>query len=155
MLRYADLAAMTLRVRDGYDGVFVVSCRLRDHAGNELAVSSSLYNGQACEELISSARDVLASRMLEPLTHQFDEGLPVTVGCVTVDSTGISVQGRRPWTVPWGQVRKVSTGLHGQRLTVNAGGWLAKSARLDDLPNSFIAEDVIAHAVRRAGVPVQ
>jgi hypothetical protein len=54
-----------------------------------------------------------------------------------------------------GQRGKGGTGLHGQRLTVNAGGWLAKSARLDGLPNSFVAEDVIAHAARRAGVLAQ
>jgi hypothetical protein len=154
VLRYADLAAMSVKVVRGYDGDYLESCVLRDHAGSELAVHSWLYGGRACEEVHSGAGHAIASRIVGPLTRRLDDGLSVTIGSVTVDGAGITVLGRKAWTVPWEQARGVYIRLWGQRLTINTAREGSRSAELDSQPNSFLVRHVIAHAARRAGVDV-
>jgi hypothetical protein len=158
VLRYADLATMTLNVANGYDGEYLASCVLRDHAGGELAVPSGRYGEGACGEVVGIGRNVLTDRLLGPLTRRLDQGLSVTLGPVTVDGAGLTVtggrEGRDTWTIPWAQLRKVSASTWGQRLVVNGGRWYGKTVRLDGQPNSFLAQDVISYAARLAGVDV-
>jgi len=154
VLRYVDLATMSLHVRQGYDEEYLASCVLTDQAGRDLTVRNDLFGARACEEVVSSAGHAIASRLAGPLTRRLDEDLSVTVGCVTVDSAGITVLGRRTWTVPWDRARAVHFRLWGQRLSVDTGQRPGKSVELDGQPNSFLIRPVIEHAARRAGVVV-
>jgi hypothetical protein len=154
VLRYADLTTMALQVRQGYDEEYLASCVLGDQAGRELVVRGDFFGARACEEVVSSAGHVIASRLVGPLTRRLDEDLSVTMGRVTVDSAGITVLGGKTWTVPWEQARCVDFRLWGQRLSVDTGQRSGRAARLDGQPNSFLVRPVIEHAARRAGVVV-
>ena len=154
VLRYADLATMSLDVRQGYDAEYLASCVLTDQAGRELKVRNDLFGARACEEVVSSAGHAIASRLAGPLIRRLDEDLSVTIGGVTVDSAGITVLSGRTWTVPWERARAVRFRLWGQRLSVDTGQRPGKSVELDGQPNSFLIRPVIEHAARRAGVVV-
>jgi hypothetical protein len=153
-VRWADLASMTLGVVQGYDGELITSCTLRDHAGSTVSVAGH-YAGPVLERVTARAEQVLSDRLVGPLTSRLDAGLPATVGCLTVDRSGITCRGgraRNDWMVPWEQVQGVETRLHGHRVTVQTSRWRSKQAALDG-PNDFLAGYALEHAARRAGVP--
>ena len=147
VVRWAELASMSVSVVQGYEDEYVAGCVLRDHAGNAVTVGVGL---------IGRAEQILTGRLVGPLTARLDAGLPVTVGCLTVDQSGIRCHGgqaRNNWTVSWQQVHGIETRLHGQRVTVKTGHRGGKHAALDNQPNGFLASYALEHAARRAGVP--
>jgi hypothetical protein len=152
VMRDADLATLQLNIVEGYDGTHMESCVLGDRAGNVLTIRSRLHGPSVCELAASHAERVLAERLAGPLTDRIDAGLPVTFGDVTVDRAGISVL---TWAASWQEVQKVSTRLHGHRLSVSTGvRGRGKDARLMGAPNDFLARYVIEHAAGGAGVSV-
>jgi hypothetical protein len=153
-VRWAELATMTLGVVQGYDGELITSCTLRDRAGSTVTVTGP-YPGLVLERVTARAEQVLSDRLVGPLTSRLDAGLPATVGCLTVDRSGITCRGgraRNDWMVPWVQVQGVETRLHGHRVTVQTSRWRSKQAALGG-PNDFLAGYALEHAARRAGVP--
>jgi hypothetical protein len=155
VLPWADLDTISVEIVEGYDDTYVGACVLRDRSGNKVMLGSG-ERGGAREAIMDAAQRVLASRLAGPLTRQLDAGQPVTFGTLTIDLAGISSRGGPGgrWHVPWQQVHRVQTSLHGQRVRVVMGRWKYQTAKLDDVPNSFLAQHVIAHAAQRAGVPV-
>jgi hypothetical protein len=109
-------------------------------------------------QILAAAEAVIAARRVGQFTAQLDAGLPVTIGFLTVNRSGMSSRGGGRaggrWLVTWQQVRRVDVEADGQRVLVRCGRWGAKRALLDGVPNSFLVRHVIAHAARRAGVDV-
>jgi hypothetical protein len=155
VVRWAGLASMSLRVVQGYDDESIVACVLRDHPGNEVTADGRFGPG-TCDLVVRRAEQVLTGRLLGPLTGRLDAGLPVTVGCLTVDQSGISCQGSKAggsWNVSWQEARGIETQLSGHRVTVRTGRWGAgKRAAMAGQPNDFLIGYVLEHAARRAGV---
>jgi hypothetical protein len=150
VVRWSDLASMSWSVVQGYDDEYISGPVLRDHAGNTLAAPSGLIAGRA--------EQVLVGRLVGPLTGRLDAGLPVTVGCLTVYQSGISCRGGGGkaggrWEVSWPEVHDIETQFRSQRVTVHTGHRGTKRAALAGEPNDFLAEYVLEHAARRAGVP--
>jgi hypothetical protein len=155
VLPWADLDAISVEIVEGYDDTYVGACVLHDRTGNKVKLGSG-ERGGAREAIMDAAQRVLAGRLAGPLTRQFDAGQPVTFGTLAIDPAGISSRGGPGgrWHVPWQQMQRVQTSLHGQRVRVVTGRWKYQTAKLDDVPNSFLAQHVIAHAAQLAGVPV-
>jgi hypothetical protein len=147
VMRWDDLASMSLSVVAGYDEDYVDRCELRDHAGGVIAVDKKAGAGLVARK----AEQALAGHLAGPLTARLDAGLPVTVGCLTVGPSGIRCRGH--WNVSWKQVSGIETRLHGHRVTVSTGGRIDKHAALAGQPNEFLARYVLQHAARQAGVP--
>jgi len=156
VVRWADLASMSLGVVEGEDGPWLSDCMLRDHAGNVVAMDRR-FGDAAREMVIGRAKQVLAGRLAAPITGQLDVGLPVTIGCLTVDQSGIMCHGDRAagghWQVSWQQVRGVQTHLHGHRVTVQTDHRRGKRATLAGQPNDFLTEYMLKHAAHQVGVP--
>jgi hypothetical protein len=152
VVRWSDLASMRLGVVRGYDGDEVTSCELRDRTGTTVRVAQ-FFNALVIERVAAQAELFLGDRLVGALTSRLDAGLPVTVGCLTVDQSGISCRGRNNWSVSWPEVQGVETQLHGHRVTVQTSRWRSKRAALDGQPNDFLARYALEHAARRAGVP--
>jgi hypothetical protein len=149
VVRWSDLASMSLNVVQGYDDERIDGCVLRDHVGNAVSV-----NPGPCKLVVGRAEQVLTGRLVGPLTGRLDAGLPVTVGCLTVDQSGIRCRGGKAggrWNVSWQQVHDIETRLRGHRVTVT-GHRISKRAALAGEPNDFLAEYVLQHAARRVGV---
>jgi hypothetical protein len=155
VLRWANLASLSLRVVKGYDDEYIRGCELRDHSGTVVTVDDERY-GPAVRELVTGlAEQVLTGRLVGPLTARLDQGLPVTVGSLTVDRSGISCQGGQAggsWNVPWQQARGIATELRGHRVSVDTDR-RGRHAALAGQPNDFLASYVLEHAAARAGVP--
>ena len=155
VIRWADLASMSLSVKQGYDDEFIGGCVLRDHAGNEVTVDDRI-GLNVSKQIAGRAEQVLVGRLVGPLTDQLDAGVPVTAGCLTVDQRGIGCRGGQPggrWQLTWPQVSGIESQLSGHRVTVSTGHWGSKRAALAGQPNDFLAAYVLEHAARRAGVP--
>ena len=155
VIRWSGLASMSLSVKQGYDDEFIGGCVLRDHAGNEVTVDGRI-GLNVSKRIAGRAEQVLVGRLVGPLTDQFDAGVPVTVGCLTVDQRGIECRGGQPggrWHLSWPQVSGIGSQLSGHRVTVSTGHWGGKRAALAGQPNDFLAAYVLEHAARRAGVP--
>jgi hypothetical protein len=145
VVRWSDLASLSWSVVQGYDDEFLSGPVLRDHAGNIVPAPSALIAGRAEQVLVGH----LAGRL--------DAGLPVTVGCLTVDRSGISCRGGAGkagsrWDVSWHEVHDIETHFRGQRVTIRTGHRGAKRAGLAGQPNDFLIEYVLEHAARRVGV---
>ena len=155
VLPWADLDTISVEIVEGYDETYVGACVLHDRSGNKVTLGNG-ERGGAREAIMDAAQRVLTGRLAGPLTRQLDAGQPVTFGTLTIDLAGISSRGGPGgrWHVPWQQVHRVQTSLHGQRVRVVTGRWKYQTAKLDGEPNSFLAQHVIAHAAQRAGVPV-
>jgi hypothetical protein len=157
VVRWADLASMSLRVVQGYDDESITACVLRDNAGNEVTADGRFAG--ACDLVTRRAEQVLTGRLVGPLAGRLDSGIPVTVGCLTVDQSGISCRGSKAggsWNVSWQEARGIETQLSGHRVTVRTGRWGGgKRAAMAGLPNDFLIGYVLEHAARRAGVPFQ
>jgi len=155
VIRWSDLASMSLSVKQGYDDEFIGGCVLRDHAGNEVTVDDRI-GLNVSKRIAARAEQVLVGRLVGPLTGQFDAGQPVTVGCLTVDQRGIECRGSQSggrWQVSWSQVSSIGSQLSGHRVTVSTGHWGSKRAALAGQPNDFLAAYVLEHAAGRVGVP--
>jgi hypothetical protein len=154
VVRWADLASMTLGIGDGESHDYISGCTVRDHAGRDVTVDKR-FGASAWEAVAAQAGQVLADRLLGTLTSQLDAGLPVTSGCLTVDWAGIRCRaGSRAaggrWQVSWQQVRGVQTRMHGVEVSVDAG---RRRRALVYGANNFLAGHLLEHAARQAGVP--
>ena len=130
-------------------------CRLRDGAGTTVLMDLR-FGGDTSSKVATSAERLLTRRLSGPLLAAYDAGQPVTIGRVTVDRSGIRSQApvydTRRWYVPWPQVQSVSAS--DTDVTVYQGTRGSRQTSLSGTPNGFLAQHVIKHAARQAGVPV-
>ena len=156
VVRWADLASMSMTILRGYDEEYVGSWALRDHAGNVVGMDKHI-DQDAYNKIFNRAEQVLTGRLLGSLTDRLDAGLPVTVGCLTMDRSGIECQpshaGAGRWHVSWQEVSGISTEWRGHRVNVQTGYRGSKRAALFGQPNGFLAGYVLEHAARQASVP--
>jgi hypothetical protein len=157
VVRWDDLTALTLKVVSGYDEEYLGSYVLRSRQGRKVKAEVSKHRLRS-DPVAFHAESVLAERLLAPLIRQLDAGQHVTIGGLMVGPSGIrsrasSKHGGR-WRVSWQKASHVRIRLHGQRVAVERTRGYARAAALDKVPNSFLAQYVIAHAARQAGVPV-
>jgi hypothetical protein len=157
VVRWDDLASLTLTVVSGHDEEYLSSYVLRSRQGRAVraVVSKRLLTS---DPIATHAESALADRLVAPLIRQLEAGQPVTIGRLTVGPSGIrsradSERGGR-WHVSWRKARHVRVRLAGQRVSVERERGHVRLAALDGVPNSFLAQYVIAHAARQAGVPV-
>jgi hypothetical protein len=155
VLRWADLASLSLRVVTSYESHSLMTCVLRDSAGRTITVESQY--GTACDDIAATAARWLTARLAPTLIGRYDAGEHVTFGHVIVDRTGISCPGdgsSRPWSAPWRDTRSIEMLMHAHRVTIKPHSGRARQFSLDGAPNDFLAQEVIAHAARLAGVDV-
>ena len=157
VVRWDDLASLTLKVVSGYDEEYLGSYVLRSRQGRKVKVDVSKHRLRG-DPIAFHAESTLAERLVAPLIRQLDAGQHVTIGGLTVGPSGIrsrasSKNGGR-WHVPWQKASHVRIRLSGQRVTVERTRGYVRLAALDKVPNSFLAQYVIAHAARQAGVRV-
>jgi hypothetical protein len=157
IVRWADLEALALQMMPGDDEESIVTCTL--HAGRGTTLTLELQDAHCDRAAIAAAAErALTARLAGPLIEQFDMGLPVAIGCLTVDWRGLTSHGDPgtggQWHVTWEQVRRLDVRLHGQRVLATAGRRDYYQARMDGMPNSFLARLVLELAAGRAGVPV-
>jgi hypothetical protein len=153
VLRWADLASLSLKVVTSYESHSLMSCVLRDSAGRTITVASAY--GLACEDITPVAAQVLASRLAPTLIARYDAGEAVTFGHIIVDRAGISCPGSaKPWNAYWRDTRSIEMLMHAHRLTITPQSGRARPVSLDGAPNDFLAGYVIAHAAGQAGVVV-
>jgi hypothetical protein len=155
VLRWADLAALSLRVVTSYESHSLMSCVLRDSAGRTITVESGY--GLACESIAAAAERMLGQRLAPTLIARCGAGEPVTFGHIIVDRAGISCPGdgsAKPWNAYWRDTRSIEMLMHAHRLTITPHSGRARSVSLDGAPNDFLAGYVIAHAAGQAGVVV-
>jgi hypothetical protein len=157
IVRWTDLDELKLHMMSGDDEESVVTCTL--HAGSGTTLTLGLKDANCDRAAIAAAAErVLTARLAGPLIERLDMGLPVTIGCLTVDWRGLTSHGDPgmggQWHVTWEQVRRLDVRLHGQRVLASVGRRDYHQARLDGMPNSFLARPVLEHAAGRAGVPM-
>jgi hypothetical protein len=155
VVRWADLATMSLKVVSGYEGDYIGSCILRDRVGNTLTVESRL--GDACDKVTAAADRLLAYRLAPALQARYDAGEPVTFGRVTVDHGGISSPegaAARPWSINWRDISEIELLMYGHRITITHHKWRTRKVSLDGAPNDFLARYVIGYAASRTGVRI-
>jgi len=157
VLPWDDLETVTLTTTAGYDDVYVSGCVLRGRSGARIELDGrDTLPGR--RQVLAAAESQVAARRVGPLTAQLDAGLPITIGFLTVSTSGMSsraaLKAGGRWQVTWEQVRRVDVEADGQRVFVKCGRWGAKRALLDGVPNSFLARHVVTHAAGRAGVVV-
>jgi hypothetical protein len=153
VLRWADLASLSLNVVTSYESHSLMSCVLRDSAGRTITVASAY--GLACEDITPVAEQALASRLAPTLIARYDAGEPVTFGHIIVDRAGISCPGSaKPWNAYWRDTRSIEMLMYAHRLTITPQSGRARSVSLDGAPNDFLAGYVIAHAAGQVGVAV-
>jgi hypothetical protein len=173
VLRWTDLASLTLRVISTTyekENPTLRSCVLRDSAGRTITADHKY--GVACEQITAVAARMLGPRLAPPLIARFDAGESITFGRVIVDQFEISFPGDGilgPWSARWRDMRDLDVLAYGHRIIAKAqpGKHLGAPnefmphpgpgayGALDGAPNDFLAQDVIMHAARRAGVEVR
>jgi hypothetical protein len=157
VLRLAELASISAAIAQGYDeetgkDAWAGPPVLTDQAGNTLSVRRD-GNLHARAELL------IFGRQLDPLIARLDAGQPASIGPLSVDRWGIRSQASDPgdrWAIPWQDVSEVATRMRGLQVRVwtrlrGEQGYL--SARLDDVPNGFLAGYLLRHAAGQVGVP--
>jgi hypothetical protein len=156
VLRWADLAEISVQVVTGYEGDALTQCELRDSAGTTMTVSVNRY-GDACEKAIAVAGRLLAGRLAGTLIARFDAGEMLTFGDLSVDRVGIRVQrgGKAAalWFA-WRDTRAIDMTFYAHRLTITPRKGPARNVKLNGAPNDILAWYVLAHAAARAGVTV-
>jgi hypothetical protein len=153
VLRWADLASLSLRVVTSYESHSLSSCVLRDSAGRTVTVEGAF--GLAVDKIAARAELVLRQALAPTLIARYDAGEPVTFGHVIVDRTGISCPGdgsAKPWDAPWRDTRSIEILMYAHRLTITPRSGRARPVSLGGAPNDFLAGPVIEHAAQRAGV---
>jgi hypothetical protein len=153
VLRWADLASLSLRVVTSYESHSLSSCVLRDSAGQTITVEGAF--GLAVDKITARAELALRQSLAPTLIARYDAGEPVTFGHVIVDRTGISCPGdgsAKPWDAPWRDTRSIEMLMYAHRLTITPRSGRARPVSLDGAPNDFLAGPVIEHAAQRAGV---
>lgn len=156
VLRWADLAQLTVEVVTGYEGDALTSCELRDSAGTTMTVPASRY-GDACEKVIGVAGRLLAARLAGPLIARFDAGEMLTFGDLFIDSVGIRARrGAKAaaWWFAWRDTRAIDMTFFAHRLTITPRKGPPREVKLNGEPNDILAWYVIAHAAARTGVAV-
>jgi hypothetical protein len=152
VLRWAELASVTLEIGSGYEGPYLESCVLRDQAGTTIRLTNNWRN---CDDVASLAQDQLAHRLMPGLIRRYEAGEPVTFGHLTIDQSGISSAKGLPRRMPWQEMLEVTFTMHGHRVSIRRTTTRASwETALDGAPNDFLARFVIAHAARRAGAVV-
>ncbi len=153
VLRWADLATISLNIVSGYEGDSLSSCVLRDRAGASVTVETRY--GEACDKVVRIADRLLAPRLARTLIARYDAGEPVTFGRLSVDQAGISSPGGgsdKPWSAAWRDTRTIEISFWAHRLTITPRTRAPRNVKLDSAPNDLLARYVIAHAAARAGV---
>jgi hypothetical protein len=155
VLRWPDLATVSVQVVTGYEGDSLSSCVLRDRAGTTLTVENRY--GDACDRILVLADRALAARLAGTLIARFDAGEPVTFGRLTIDQAGISSPGDgsgKAWSAYWRDTREIEITKWGHRLAVKPARGPDRQVKLDGAPNDLMARYVLWHAAARAGVAV-
>jgi hypothetical protein len=155
VLRWADLATLSLKVVSGYEGDYISSCILRDRVGNTVTVESRL--GGACDKVTAAAERLLAYRLAPTLQARYDAGEPITFGRITIDQSGISSpEGTtgKPWSVAWRDISEIELLMYGHRMAISHQKWRTRRVSLDGAPNDFLARYVIGYAASRTGVRI-
>lgn len=155
VVRWADLATMSLKVTSGYEGDYIATCILRDRVGNTLTVENRL--GDACDKVTAAVDRLLAYRLAPTLQARYDAGEPVTFGRVTVDQSGISSpEGTtgKPWSIHWRDISDIELLMYGHRVTITQHKGRTKRVSLDGAPNDCLARYVIGYAASRTGVRI-
>jgi hypothetical protein len=155
VVRWADLATMSLKVSSGYEGDYIAACILRDRVGNTLTVENRL--GDACDKVTVAVDRLLAYRLASPLQARYDAGEPVTFGRITVDQSGISspeAATGKPWSIHWRDISEIELLMYGHRMTISYGKGRTRRVPLDGAPNDFLARYVIGYAASRTGVRI-
>jgi hypothetical protein len=153
VMRWTDMASLSLRVVTSYESHTLMSCVLRDSSGRTITVDQKY--GVACEQITAMAQWMLGSRLAPTLIARYDAGEPVVFGNVIVDRTGISCPGdgsAKPWSAPWRDTRRVEMLMHGHRISIKPYKGRDLDVSLGGAPNDFLAQDVIAYGGRLAGV---
>jgi hypothetical protein len=155
VLRWADLATMSLKVVSGYEGDSLTACILRDRTGNSVTVESRL--GDACDKVVAAVDRLLAYRLAPTLQARYDAGEPVTFGRVTVDQSGISSPegaAGKPWSIHWRDISEIELLMYGHRIAISHDKGRTRRVSLDGAPNDFLARYVIGYAASRTGVRI-
>jgi hypothetical protein len=152
VLRWAELASVTLEIGSGYEGPYLESCVLRDQAGTTITLTNNWRN---CDDAASLAQDQLARRLMPGLIQRYEAGEAVAFGHLTIDRSGIRSTSGLPWRMPWQEMLEVTFTTYGHRLAIKRRTTKTPwETALDGGPNDFLARLLIAHAARRAGVVV-
>jgi hypothetical protein len=142
VLRWDDLAWVRLSFRQA---------ELTAHAGQRVEITGRF--GDTGEIL-----DVAAKVLLPKLTEQYDGGEPACFGgLLVIDRRGLNVRSGLSgmWCpVSWPEAERVVIGGRGDQVEVHRSDGTSETARLRGEPNSFLAQHLIEHAARRAGVTV-
>jgi hypothetical protein len=155
VLRWADLAELSIRVNTGYESDVLSSCELRDRAGAAMTVSVSRY-GDACAKVIGAAGQLIARQRAGELIARFDAGEMITFGDMSIDQVGIRVRrdGGKAWWVAWRDASAIDMTFWAHRLTITPRKGAARNVKLSGQPNDILAWYFIAHVASRAGVAV-
>jgi hypothetical protein len=155
VLRWADLAELSIRVDTGYESDVLSSCELRDRAGTTMTVYVSRF-GDACAKVIGAAGQLLARQRAGELIARFDAGEMITFGDMSIDQVGIRVrrEGGKAWWVAWRDASAIDMTFWAHRLTITPRKGAARNVKLNGQPNDIMAWYFIAHVASRAGVTV-
>jgi hypothetical protein len=168
VLRWAELASVTVEVKSGYEGPYLAACELHDQAGTTIRLTNN-WRKNACQDAARLAEDQLARRLMPALIARYEAGEPVTVGHLTIDQWGISSAGsatavtlsggtmmsRLEWRMPWQEMLEVKFTTYGTHVVIKRTTTKTPlETAVDGLPNDFLARLVITHAARRAGIVV-
>jgi hypothetical protein len=151
VLRWADLADITLSVEAGADGDHVDSCDLRDRDGQALTIPG---RSGAADEIAPIVEQALAATLLPNLIARYEAGEAITIDRITIDQESISHPdaGQHRWT-----------GLHGVGLRAHGHMVLLRHGpnqgdltimRQAGAPNAFLAGYLITHAAGASGIEV-
>lgn len=153
VLRWDDLTSISMKVMQGDDGDRIVSCELRDRAGQAVSLAG-FYS--AADEIARVAEKVLAPRLLPALIARYDAGAPVFIGLLTVERRGLSAPGSSGmrWRISWPEISHIDVSKHGYRLAVTEAAGPVRMVMPEGEPNDFLARHLIEHAARQAGVDV-
>ena len=149
MLRWADLASLSLNVVTSYESHSLMSCVLRDSAGRTITVESGW--GLACEDITPVAAQVLASRLAPTLIARYDAGERSLSAMSSLTGPDELPGSAKPWNAYWRDTRSIEMLMHAHRLTITPQSGRARPVSLDGAPNDFLAGYVIAHAAGQAG----
>ena len=155
VVRWDDLASVSLTLKSGYDEDYVSSCELRDRSGRSMTLPHTFTGAHTT--VTAAAEDLLARQLLPGLIARYDAGESVSFQGLIVARSGLDITGAGPGTprrLAWPEISRVESRLHGHRLTLQGSSRSAARVKLAGAPNDFLAQHVIVHAARQAGVPV-
>lgn len=169
VLRWDEVDTVTATIVSDNDGGWYYTCALHGRTGTAITLACDddgtvgYAPALACS-LLSEAARLLAPRFVPPLIEAYEAGQPVSIGCWTLDRTGISGSGSGYATdsCPWTGITRISLlrqpgkGGPATLITVSRDGRRPDlEIDLSEIPNGIFFPGLVAHAATCNGADVR